>query len=133
MNRGSWTGVYSCDEGDFLNGYNLKSQPDQGPFTDDTAANALRMYCSQSSDYLESPGNEWGSWLEPSFCGSGMGVWPHDPRAGGPGAFSATTRLLMTSASSVAICSEAALCFAECGCVYIAPAVNKQHFYLSFP
>ncbi|XP_063886878.1 vitelline membrane outer layer protein 1 homolog [Scylla paramamosain] len=74
MNRGSWTGVYSCDEGDFLNGYNLKSQPDQVPFTDDTAANALRMYCSQSSDYLESPGNEWGSWLEPSFCGSGMGV-----------------------------------------------------------
>ncbi|XP_063886877.1 vitelline membrane outer layer protein 1 homolog [Scylla paramamosain] len=74
MNRGSWTGVYSCDEGDFLYGYNLKSQPDQGSLTDDTAANALRMYCRQTSDYLESPGNKWGSWLEPSFCRSGMGV-----------------------------------------------------------
>lgn len=76
MNRGSWTGVYSCEEGDFLGGYDLKSQPEEGALGDNTAANALRMYCkSQGEDvYMESPGNKWGAWLGPSFCRTKMAV-----------------------------------------------------------
>ncbi|XP_066965354.1 vitelline membrane outer layer protein 1 homolog isoform X2 [Macrobrachium rosenbergii] len=66
MNRGSWTGVRACPQGSFLKGYQLKSE--NGGHTDNTAANALRMWCSGSDQGLESPGTKWGSWLEHVSC-----------------------------------------------------------------
>ncbi|TOF85926.1 hypothetical protein CGJ15_25430, partial [Vibrio parahaemolyticus] len=74
MTWGSWTGSHHCDAG-FITGYDLKSHPDEGAIGDNTAANALRMYCNHSTtDYLEAPGNKWGDWLGPSFCRSNMAV-----------------------------------------------------------
>ncbi|XP_045623447.1 vitelline membrane outer layer protein 1 homolog [Procambarus clarkii] len=73
MSFGSWTGAQLCGA-NFLNGYDLKSHADEGAIGDNTAANALRMYCIDESEYLEAPGNKWGHWLGPSFCRSGMAV-----------------------------------------------------------
>ncbi|KAG7161747.1 vitelline membrane outer layer protein 1 homolog [Homarus americanus] len=71
-NKGSWTGGHVCDSG-FINGYDLKSESENGP-RDNTAANALRLYCIDQTDYLEAPGNKWGHWLGPVHCRQGMAV-----------------------------------------------------------
>ncbi|KAK3866615.1 hypothetical protein Pcinc_027865 [Petrolisthes cinctipes] len=70
FNRGSWTGAHICSS--LITGYDIKVQPEERAL-DNTAANALRMYCD-GGDYLEAPGNKWGDWLGPSHCRTGMAV-----------------------------------------------------------
>ncbi|XP_071533345.1 vitelline membrane outer layer protein 1-like [Panulirus ornatus] len=73
MSRGSWTGSHHCLSG-YLNGYDLKSHTDAGSFEDNTAANALRMYCTNDPNYIEASGNKWGRWLGPSRCWKGTAI-----------------------------------------------------------
>ncbi|XP_071533792.1 vitelline membrane outer layer protein 1-like [Panulirus ornatus] len=70
MARGSWRDSDYCQTG-YLRGYDLKSHADEGSIGDNTAANALRMYCTDETNYIEGPGNMWGHWLGPSYCHDG--------------------------------------------------------------
>ncbi|WP_425531018.1 hypothetical protein [Mesorhizobium retamae] len=72
---GDWPRSFTmCPSGQFVWGFQLKSESDQGG-GDDTALNAIRMYCSRSASSeirsLEAP---WGhQTYGPSFCSESQG------------------------------------------------------------
>jgi hypothetical protein len=75
---GVWNSEVVCPTGTFASGFALKVEPDQGPGVrrgDDTALNAVRLYCSDSNgmiiDVIQSNEGDWGNWTEPEFCNTG--------------------------------------------------------------
>ncbi|XP_042891612.1 vitelline membrane outer layer protein 1 homolog [Penaeus japonicus] len=73
MDRGVWTGAHHC-LGGFLIGYDLKSHDDVGAIGDNTAANALKMWCTGEEEPMEAAGNKWGQWLGRSLCKDGAAI-----------------------------------------------------------
>lgn len=69
--RGDWGPVQECAEPGFATGFQLKSESDQGWYADDSAANGMRLFCSDGQR-LDS-GNEmnFGSWTAETRCPRG--------------------------------------------------------------
>jgi hypothetical protein len=72
-NYGEWRGTYVCPGNSYANGFQLRSEPNQGVFVDDTAANNLNLYCSDGT-ILSGDGDDWGSWTTPQHCPAGMSL-----------------------------------------------------------
>ena len=51
-----------CPQNVRLNGFKMKSEAPQGPFVDDTAANAVKMYCENNSEISNQYEGSWGRW-----------------------------------------------------------------------
>ncbi|KAJ3597731.1 hypothetical protein NHX12_001248 [Muraenolepis orangiensis] len=68
---GQWSQVQYCPQG-VLVSFQLRVEPHQGLFGDDTAANNIRFRCS-SNPMLEGPGRSWGEY----------GSWSHSCPQGG--------------------------------------------------
>ncbi|KAM3842171.1 vitelline membrane outer layer protein 1 homolog, partial [Diretmus argenteus] len=68
---GEWSQPQYCPSG-VLSSFQLRVEPHQGLFADDTAANNIRFRCS-SNPTLEGSGPEWGDY----------GVWSEDCSEGG--------------------------------------------------
>merc|ERR1711962_89342 len=64
---GFWRELRTCSTG-FLTGLRMKSEPEQGIFVDDTAANDLEMACNWSSEIHNGGGDHWGEWSGWSYC-----------------------------------------------------------------
>ncbi|XP_028660102.1 vitelline membrane outer layer protein 1 homolog [Erpetoichthys calabaricus] len=75
-NWGDWQFTDMCPEGMYARGFNLKVEEQQGR-GDDTALNAIRLYCSSSSSsypdyYIQSGAGRWGSWTNVQWCSYGF-------------------------------------------------------------
>ncbi|CAL4217921.1 unnamed protein product, partial [Meganyctiphanes norvegica] len=70
---GDWRDLRTCSSG-FLTGLRLKSEPDQGMFSDDTAANDLEMQCNWSSEIHNGGGDHWGDWSSWAYCPQGWAI-----------------------------------------------------------
>ena len=72
-NWGDWpNGIAMCPEGRFVHGFQIKNEGFQGP-GDDTAMNAIRLYCgtSESAPSVTSLEGEFGDWKGNHFCQNG--------------------------------------------------------------
>ncbi|ODM92215.1 Vitelline membrane outer layer protein 1 [Orchesella cincta] len=63
---GNWGKVFSCYPG-FLNGFSLRAEDPQGS-GDDTAANNIRLFCSNTPSYVEGDGLSFGNWSLDQLC-----------------------------------------------------------------
>ena len=63
MPWGAYATDAMCPPGEKLSGFIMKSEPNQGRKGDDTAANALKMYCSNRMlfNLHENPYGRWGN------------------------------------------------------------------------
>jgi hypothetical protein len=59
--------VDKCPEGSFANGFQLKTEPFMGA-RDDTALNAVRLFCEGTAESVTSREGVWGSWGKAFFC-----------------------------------------------------------------
>jgi len=62
--------VDRCPEGSFANGFQVKTESYQTPFSDDTAMNALRLFCSGTEESVTSNEGGWGVWGNTYRCDS---------------------------------------------------------------
>lgn len=73
---GTWGASYECPES-YAVGFQLRSEERQNG-QDDTAANNLRIFCSNSdpnnANYLEGSGLSWGEWTDTRFCEYGSAI-----------------------------------------------------------
>lgn len=73
---GTWGVSYECPSG-YAVGFQLRSEATQKGH-DDTAANNLRIFCSNSDpenvNYLEGSGLSWGEWTQPQLCRYGWAM-----------------------------------------------------------
>jgi len=68
---GLWdTGVDRCPQGSFANGFQLKTEQFKGP-ADDTALNAIRLFCAGTSESVISKEGPWGKWGNVFTCENG--------------------------------------------------------------
>ncbi|XP_069738558.1 vitelline membrane outer layer protein 1 homolog [Phaenicophaeus curvirostris] len=67
---GDWGDPVFCPKGSYANGFQLKVEPPQGLFRDDTALNAVRLLCSNGATATSSEGPR-GTWLSPLSCSRG--------------------------------------------------------------
>ncbi|XP_066841228.1 uncharacterized protein, partial [Anser cygnoides] len=65
---GDWGGDDFCPKGSYATGFQLKVEPPQGLFLDDTALNGVRLLCSGGGTATSSEGL-WGEWTPPRACG----------------------------------------------------------------
>lgn len=69
---GEWGSFTRCPSGTYVQGFQLKTQSFQGPFTDDTAVNALRLFCGDpfntSTPVITSQQGDLGSWGSTYSC-----------------------------------------------------------------
>ena len=80
---GKWTQYQKCSEGTYITGAMLKSEPKQGFWKDDSAANNLKIKCSDGTEKLDlldgwDGGHQgsWGSWGSCSDTGGYIcGLW----------------------------------------------------------
>lgn len=59
-NYGEWRSVYLCLGNSYATEFQLRSEPNQGMFIDNTAANNLNLYCSNKT-ILSGDGDDWGA------------------------------------------------------------------------
>ncbi|KAJ8415909.1 hypothetical protein AAFF_G00404660 [Aldrovandia affinis] len=69
---GDWSDPQWCPSGVLIS-FQLRVEPHQGLFGDDTAANNIRFRCS-SNPTLEGPGMDWGEYGHWSQACSAMGI-----------------------------------------------------------
>jgi len=71
---GTWGVSYECPDG-YAVGFQLRSEITQENH-DDTAANNLRIFCSNTGtlSYLEGSGLSWGEWTDAQFCPYGWAM-----------------------------------------------------------
>jgi len=69
---GDWGASYECHNS-YAVGFQLRSEEFQHD-NDDSAANNLRIFCSNSMTYLEGSGLDWGDWTEPQRCPVGWAM-----------------------------------------------------------
>ncbi len=58
---GNWRGKKYCRTNK-IKGFQLKSEPPQGSKSDDTAANDLKLFCSDGQELNSNTAPTWGSW-----------------------------------------------------------------------
>jgi len=75
-------GWHRCSFGRYAQAVQLKTEPYQGLFEDDTAANAIRLYCGDPSNittsYITSTEADWGAWGKVFSCRSDGRPLPPD-------------------------------------------------------
>ena len=65
---GGWGEWEYCPSNEFVNAFQLKVEPQQGEFIDDTALNGIKFYCGKigeefnSSNSITSKVGHWGNW-----------------------------------------------------------------------
>ena len=69
--RGDWGPVKECPEPEFVVGFNLRSEKDQGWTADDTAANDLKLICSGGQAIEAGNGTPYGDWSADIKCPRG--------------------------------------------------------------
>jgi hypothetical protein len=83
--RGSWGYFEDCPMGQFVTGMQLKTEPDQGVISDDTATNGLMLYCNQPAfqtgnttnskgTSITSSVHKYGKWGSTFSCKSKFGL-----------------------------------------------------------
>ncbi|XP_023658427.1 vitelline membrane outer layer protein 1 homolog [Paramormyrops kingsleyae] len=73
---GEWTDPQWCPEAGFLKSFQLRVEPEQGIFGDDTSANNIRFRCT-SNPTLEGRGPDWGDyggWSQECTTGGICGI-----------------------------------------------------------
>ena len=72
---GEWGDVEECPEGQYVYGYALRSEEYYGMSGDDTALNAVKLYCAEqpgahddTSTFITSTEGEWGDYSAAWFC-----------------------------------------------------------------
>lgn len=70
---GEWTDWKECSEGNYINGYRLRSQVDQGS-SDDTAANDAHFFCTDGLELDSGEGMTWGNWMPEAKCADNVKV-----------------------------------------------------------
>merc|ERR1719382_714270 len=70
---GDWTGWKECSEGNYINGYNLNSEPGQYS-GDDTAANDVIFFCTDGGKLHAPGGHGWGDWMGETKCADNVAV-----------------------------------------------------------
>ncbi|ODM97349.1 Vitelline membrane outer layer protein 1 [Orchesella cincta] len=71
-NWGRWGAIYECPRS-YAVGFQLRSESGRGG-NDDTAANNLRIFCSNSIEFLEGNGLSRGDWTETQRCPFGWAI-----------------------------------------------------------
>ncbi|ODM92210.1 Vitelline membrane outer layer protein 1 [Orchesella cincta] len=75
-NWGTWGAFERCPEGKAAQGFQLRTQPFQGVFGDDTAVNGLRLFCgdpfNQTTPTLTSNAGSTGNWGSTYSCYPGF-------------------------------------------------------------
>eukprot|EP01083_Nonionella_stella_P250763 865951_1 len=76
----SWSGWVYCNEGQWANTFNFKSESNQGKTGDDTAGNGVRLICERpgsSTEYPYETGSEkkWGNWYATNPDSCPQGTW----------------------------------------------------------
>jgi hypothetical protein len=64
---GNWRGKKYCKTNK-IKGFQLKSEPPQGSKSDDTAANDLKLFCSDGSELNSNTAPTWGTWDPIFYC-----------------------------------------------------------------
>jgi len=72
-NWGTWGAFERCPNNTFVKAFQLKTEPWKGPLIDDTAGNAIRLYCGDplnpnTTTVMSSEGS-WGKWGSTFSCG----------------------------------------------------------------
>ncbi|KAG2425893.1 hypothetical protein HYH02_014894 [Chlamydomonas schloesseri] len=71
VEKGSWgdwsSSISSCPAGKYITAARIKIQPNQGLFTDDTAANGVEFRCSDNT-VIKSGAGDYGSWSAWAAC-----------------------------------------------------------------
>ncbi|KAM3927315.1 vitelline membrane outer layer protein 1 homolog [Leptodactylus fuscus] len=74
-NWGDWECEEWCPSGTKATGFSLKMERPLGSKGDDTALNAIRLYCTSSGrdtvEVITSKESKWGDWTSVSWCPSG--------------------------------------------------------------
>jgi len=73
--KGSWGTSVECPLGSYAVGFEMKTEP--VTLFDNTAANNLRLFCSNAegvNDVIEGVGGGWGDWTGPLNCPRGMHI-----------------------------------------------------------
>merc|ERR1711970_1263745 len=65
---GDWGSYEYCPGGSFVRGFRLKSAPDQGRWGDDTALNAIQLFCGYEPNFLTSSEADEGTWGNIAWC-----------------------------------------------------------------
>jgi len=72
---GTWGAFEKCPNGTFAQGFMLKTEPYKGPLIDDTASNAVRLYCGDpfniNTKYIQSSEGHKGIWGQIYTCRPG--------------------------------------------------------------
>ncbi|KAM7004340.1 vitelline membrane outer layer protein 1 homolog [Passerculus sandwichensis] len=68
---GQWGDSEFCPPGSFAIGVQLKVQPYQGFFSDDTGLNGVRLLCDTGTDTVTSSVGLFGSWQQETLCEPG--------------------------------------------------------------
>jgi hypothetical protein len=69
--RGDWGPITECPEPLFAVGFHLRSEEDQGWYADDTAANDLKLICSDGYPIEVGNGLPYGNWSPEIKCPRG--------------------------------------------------------------
>ncbi|XP_045187604.1 vitelline membrane outer layer protein 1-like [Mercenaria mercenaria] len=69
---GDWGSAVFCPPGSYAAGYDMKIEPYQGGWVDDTAMNGIKLYCETSEGHLTttitSGVGPWGNWIGRASC-----------------------------------------------------------------
>ncbi|CAL8129055.1 unnamed protein product [Orchesella dallaii] len=75
-NWGNWGRFQRCPFGSYAQGFQLKTEPYQGLFTDDTALNSVKLFCGDpyrpDTAVLTSTEGPWGEWGSVFSCYPGF-------------------------------------------------------------
>ncbi|CAG7733777.1 unnamed protein product [Allacma fusca] len=83
-------GIFDCPPKYFAIGFELRTEPVQGILYDDTAANNLRLICSNGR-VLEGDGESWGEWTGAQTCPRDYLICGMQTQVEKPGAIDETT------------------------------------------
>ncbi|OXA43465.1 vitelline membrane outer layer protein 1 homolog [Folsomia candida] len=74
-NWGEWGSFHRCPNGTFAQGFRLRTEPYKGALIDDTASNAVRLFCGDPDNIntptISSTEGHWGTWGEIFKCRPG--------------------------------------------------------------
>ncbi|CAG7689985.1 unnamed protein product [Allacma fusca] len=69
--EGNLRHAFECPDPFFANGFELRSENDQGWYDDDTAANNFKLHCT-NGQAIEGDGESWGAWTGVQTCPRGL-------------------------------------------------------------
>ena len=70
---GEWRAKHKC-YGGYITGFQLRVQTPVAGSSDETATNNIRIFCSNSENYNQGDGENWGTWSEERHCKENQAV-----------------------------------------------------------